>query len=69
MRFRINVPVLERSLQDLWRFPYEGSGKTYNGPALFIAGKKSRYITPSKHPIIKKFFPNAEIQELDAGHW
>ncbi|TPX56824.1 hypothetical protein PhCBS80983_g04261 [Powellomyces hirtus] len=69
MSFRINVPALESSLDSLWTFPHEGSGKTREGPTLFIGGKKARYITASKEPLIRKFFPNATIEYLDAGHW
>ncbi|TPX64755.1 hypothetical protein SpCBS45565_g05680 [Spizellomyces sp. 'palustris'] len=69
MKFRINLPALEQSLEKLWEFPFEGSGKTYDGPALFIAGARAGYITQSTHPVIKTFFPNAEITALDTGHW
>ena len=68
--WRINLPVLEDSLSDLWSFPYEPNGfRTHNRPVLFIAGGKSHYITSSMWPTITNFFPQASLATLDAGHW
>ncbi|KAJ3165143.1 hypothetical protein HDU88_004863 [Geranomyces variabilis] len=69
MSFRINLPVLESALANLWNFPLTGTGVTWSGDALFIAGSKARYITPKKEPSIMGFFPRAEIKYLDTGHW
>ncbi|KAI8819598.1 Alpha/Beta hydrolase protein [Fimicolochytrium jonesii] len=69
MTFRINLPALEESLESLWRFSLAGSGKTHDGPALFIAGTKARYITEESRPVIKEFFPRAVVVDVDAGHW
>lgn len=51
-------------------FPFsEADGKQYKGPTLFVRGTKSRYVTNETIPAIKKFFPNAQIADVDAGHW
>lgn len=42
----------------------------YEGPALFINGQSSNYITKEDRPMIKKHFPNAQLQTIkNAGHW
>ena len=39
-------------------------------PVLFIRGEKSNYILPEDEPLIKTFFPNAEIKTAPgSGHW
>jgi pimeloyl-ACP methyl ester carboxylesterase len=51
-------------------FPFsEADGKQYEGPTLFVRGTKSRYVSDETIPAIKKFFPNAQIADVDAGHW
>lgn len=51
-------------------FPWHEPGEVqYDGPTLFVRGTKSRYVTDAMIPAIKKFFPNAEIADIDAGHW
>jgi pimeloyl-ACP methyl ester carboxylesterase len=43
---------------------------SFAGPALFIAGGRSRYVAEDHHPTIRRLFPCAEIAVLDgAGHW
>jgi pimeloyl-ACP methyl ester carboxylesterase len=51
-------------------FPFsEADSKQYKGPTLFVRGTKSRYVSDTTIPAIKKFFPNAQIADVDAGHW
>ncbi|KAJ3019290.1 hypothetical protein HKX48_002235 [Thoreauomyces humboldtii] len=69
MSFRINLPVLEESLNGLWKFPVKEGQAQYDGPTLFIGGKKANYITEKTKPVIRRYFPKAIIEELDAGHW
>lgn len=43
---------------------------SFDGPALFLAGGNSGYITMAEEPIIMAHFPNAKIQSIpNAGHW
>ena len=44
------------------------SGK-YDGPSLFIKGKKSNYYREGDEAMIKTIFPKAEFAALDTGHW
>ena len=51
-------------------FPFkESDNLTYNGPTLFVRGTKSGYVSDDTVPAIKKFFPNAKIADVEAGHW
>ncbi len=93
-KWRINLNALEKALPKLsifeaavpnsqYRFLLQSLDTTlrYAGPTLFVAGKKSNYVTLSyptcspidcvmHHPEIKKFFPNFQLQMIeDAGHW
>jgi esterase len=67
-RWQINVPVLTAALPELERNPLvEGDG--FDGPALFIAGGKSKYVQPSDHEAITRAFPAARITVLgNSGH-
>jgi hypothetical protein len=57
-------------------FPFEeptdardGSVVKYDGPTLVVRGTKSRYVGDETIPIIKQFFPNSSIADVEAGHW
>ncbi|MEO5571579.1 MAG: alpha/beta fold hydrolase [Bacteroidia bacterium] len=42
----------------------------FEKPALFIRGEKSNYISKEDEPLIKKYFPYAEIKTApQSGHW
>lgn len=42
----------------------------YSAPTLFIYGVNSSFMSLDAHPIIRQYFPNAEIIGIDeAGHW
>ncbi len=46
------------------------SEQHYAGPALFVKGGRSNYITEKDSLQIRQLFPAAEIQDLpNAGHW
>jgi len=45
-------------------------GATFNGPALFVSGGRSQYLTEADHQGILRMFPQAEFVEIPgAGHW
>lgn len=67
-RWQINVPVITAALPELERNPL-GSGDRFGGPALFIAGGKSRYVEPADRAAITRAFPAARITVLqNSGH-
>ena len=64
------LSVIGRSLDDMADFPFEESDNLkYDGPTLFVRGTRSQYVSDDTVPAIKKFFPNAQIADVEAGHW
>ena len=50
-------------------FPALPPEAKYGGPALFIAGGKSRYLLPQHEAVIRSRFVDAKIVRIeDAGH-
>ncbi|KAJ5386262.1 hypothetical protein N7509_008803 [Penicillium cosmopolitanum] len=69
-KFRVPLAVLGKSLDNMADFPYGQSDSIqYNGPALFVRGTKSQYVSDDTLPAIKKFFPSAQVADVEAGHW
>lgn len=67
-RWRINLGALKAGMAGLLDFPE--IGERYPGPALFLHGTGSDYVTAEMHPAIHARFPNAEIEGIaGAGHW
>ena len=51
-------------------FPYRDPEEArYDGPALFIRGTQSHYVADEVLPVIGRFFPRFELQNIDCGHW
>jgi esterase len=68
-RWRLNLPVIARSLDLLLGFPPAG-GRTFPGPALFVYGSRSDYVTGAGLPRIRALFPLARLRAIpQAGHW
>ena len=66
--WRIGPAELVAAMTDLEAWP--ATGRSYPGPALFIAGERSDYILPAHRPAIRALFPRARFVTLkDAGHW
>nr|XP_033778057.1 protein ABHD11 isoform X1 [Geotrypetes seraphini] len=66
--WRLNLEAISHHLPDIMSFPEFQS--TYPGPALFLGGADSCYISSEDYSEIERLFPKAEIQYiLDAGHW
>ncbi len=68
LSWKPNLPVLHRCLAEL-------SGgfaelRQYDGPTLFVAGGRSRYILPEDKSSIQERFPQARLEVIpEAGHW
>ena len=68
LAFRFNLDVLAEKMEEIG----ESLGHTeyFTGPALFLRGSRSEYITPEDLSEIKHHFPNATLETIDdAGHW
>ncbi len=68
-RWRVNLDAIAANMDALIGFPDLGE-RRYAGPALFIGGAKSDYVTPARIPAITRRFPAATVEMVaDAGHW
>ncbi|MBB4080928.1 pimeloyl-ACP methyl ester carboxylesterase [Lewinella aquimaris] len=68
-RWRMNLAVLDRDYENLIA-PVGTMGQSFTGPALFIRGGKSGYVTDDDWPGILDFFPGAKLATVEgAGHW
>lgn len=67
-RWRLNLDVLAAEMPKILGFP-EISGR-FDGPALFLSGKESRYVLPEHRERIRALFPRAVFAKIPgAGHW
>lgn len=68
LAFRMNLAVLKTSMEQIGT-PLPGTC-SFSGPSLFLRGSKSNYILDEDFMLIRKHFPEAEIQTIqNAGHW
>ncbi|CAH0595412.1 unnamed protein product [Chrysodeixis includens] len=67
-KWRCNVDALINNFDEVASFP-DLSGKTYEGPTLFVGGQESDHIPPDDITAIQKLFPKAQLQYVSgAGH-
>lgn len=67
--FRIPLELIKKYLDAIGDFPYSPGQAEWDGPALFLQGKRARYINDKNIPIAKELFPNMQLVPLDTGHW
>lgn len=68
-RWRLNLEVLAHTLDGILGFP-EAEGRQFPGPALFLYGSRSDYVTGEGLPRIRALFPLARLRAIpNAGHW
>lgn len=67
----IGLQDINASFADIEGWPAASlTHKFWDGPALFLRGGASDYVTPEHYPAIQHYFPRAEIETLpEAGHW
>jgi pimeloyl-ACP methyl ester carboxylesterase len=67
-KWQFNLPAIRAALGDLGLNPLEAEDR-FDGPALFVTGAKSRYVSPGDESAIRAHFPSARIETLaQAGH-
>jgi len=67
-QWRLNLPALLAAMDQIIGWP--DSTGVFSGPALFLTGARSPYVTAQHHDKIRTLFPAAQIDALaDAGHW
>ena len=69
-RWRLNLDLLGRDLDELRGFPQPPPGASFDGPVLWIAGANSHYVLPEDRPHMDALFPATRLVKIkDAGHW
>lgn len=67
--WRINLPVIDRELEQMSRFPQALRESSFAGPTAFVSGGQSDYVLPSHRETIRDVFPSASIETIPgAGH-
>ncbi|NWU72986.1 ABHDB protein, partial [Pterocles burchelli] len=65
--WRVNLEAIAHHLADIMNFPV--FHQPYPGPALFLGGSESPYISSRDYPEIQRLFPKADVQYIEgAGH-
>ncbi|XP_074969145.1 sn-1-specific diacylglycerol lipase ABHD11 isoform X1 [Phalacrocorax aristotelis] len=65
--WRVNLEAISQHLADIMNFPV--FHKPFPGPALFLGGSNSPYISSKHFPEIQRLFPKAHVQYIEgAGH-
>ena len=65
--WRVNLEAIARQYEQIAAAP---GGTPYGGPALFIKGGLSDYITAAYRDVILQLFPVAEVRIIEGGgHW
>ncbi|XP_064893363.1 sn-1-specific diacylglycerol lipase ABHD11 isoform X2 [Columba livia] len=65
--WRVNLEAISHHLADIMNFP--AFHKPYPGPALFLGGSNSPYISSKDYPEIQRLFPRADVKYIEgAGH-
>jgi pimeloyl-ACP methyl ester carboxylesterase len=69
-RWRLGLAEILAAMPDLVDWRQAPDWLPYQGPALFLRGGASDYVTPSADADIARLFPKAERGVIDgAGHW
>lgn len=73
VRWRCNLPALAAALPSMAEFdprlPSGAAPAPFKGPALFVGGGRSSYLTKHQQPAVLHYFPRATNATVDAGHW
>ncbi|NAS13916.1 alpha/beta fold hydrolase [Poritiphilus flavus] len=66
--FRFNLQVLRHKMEEIGE--EAGGGCLFGSQSLFVRGDRSEYIADADIPMIRMYFPDAEVETIDkAGHW
>ena len=67
-RWRLNLDALEGAMDEISGWP-DAAGR-FEGPALFLSGAESDYLTGEHRPAVQALFPAARFARIQgAGHW
>lgn len=63
----LNLPTVTRTIQTISAYP--AFTLPFERPVLFVRGTKSDYIQATDEALIYQFYPQAQIENIIAGHW
>ncbi|MGR3565247.1 MAG: alpha/beta fold hydrolase [Heliomarina sp.] len=67
-KWKLNLDALEANMPEIMAFP--DIEAQWDGPALFLSGADSDYVTSDNRDKIRSLFPSARFAKLPgAGHW
>lgn len=67
-KWKLNLDALEANMPEIMTFPDVET--QWDGPALFLSGAESDYVTTDNRAKIRSLFPSARFAKLPgAGHW
>ncbi|MBU6448709.1 MAG: alpha/beta fold hydrolase [Rhodospirillales bacterium] len=68
--WRLGLDEISANMANLFRWDDPPGAVPYTGPALFLCGAKSNFVTPAAEPDILQRFPQARIERVEgASHW
>lgn len=68
--WRVGLQEISANMENLFRWDDPPGARLYNGPALFLCGGASNYVTVASEPAIRQRFPQARIEFIaNASHW
>ncbi|HDP88402.1 MAG TPA: alpha/beta fold hydrolase [Thioalkalivibrio sp.] len=69
-RWRIDLDILQAAVPVIQDAPPALEGRQFEGPARFLYGARSDYVTDAAEPLIRRHFPQAGLEAIPAaGHW
>ncbi|PCI07134.1 MAG: alpha/beta hydrolase [Gammaproteobacteria bacterium] len=69
-QWRLNLTVIQDSLDDIGSFPDDFDTSEISYPVLFIAGEKSEYFQKKHVAAVAACYPSAQVVVMpNAGHW
>jgi pimeloyl-ACP methyl ester carboxylesterase len=70
VRWKFNLAALKANLEGILGWPEDLPLAPFEGPALFVHGANSAYVSEAMQPRIRGLFPEAEFTAIEgAGHW
>lgn len=68
--WEIGLDFIAAGIEEIEAWPIFPADCRFAGPALFVAGERSDYVSASHHAAIRAHFPDARFTTLaNAGHW
>jgi len=67
-RWQLDLPSIAANFDEIWA-AIDGE-RTYQGPALFLRGSRSDYVSDEDLASIRRLFPRGRLATIEgAGHW